>query len=83
MDGWLAPGGAFYTCKPDGHEKTIRELINDGESGAYDIGWLKLEAGEWTTLYRERAVTFVQFGVLKDWHSANTKVMADWIRKTT
>ncbi len=80
-NGWLAPGGAFYPCALAEHGKTILELIASTEDEAIDIGWLRLFNGEWSVLNANRPVTFVQFGVLKDWHAAHVRVMPDWVHK--
>lgn len=80
-NGWLAPGGAFYPCALTEHQKTIHELISSTPDEAFELGWLVLEDGKWAAKHPDRAVTFVQYGVLKDWHLAHGKVMPEWIRR--
>lgn len=78
-NGWLAPGGSFYPCALAGHSKVIREIIDSTEEEAFNTGWIRLEDGGWFTMYPERPVTFVQYGVLKDWHVVHEQTMPDWI----
>lgn len=80
-NGWLAPGGTFYPCSIAEHEKIISELINSTEDEAFDIGWLRLMNNEWGTPNAHRPVTFVQYGVLKDWHSVHGFMLPDWVHK--
>lgn len=78
-NGWLAPGGAFYPCAIAEHAKTILELISSTEEEAFDLGWLRLGDCDWFTPHDDRPVTFVQYGVLKDWHAAHVRVLPEWV----